>query len=78
MRKNILLFLMALLHLSMQAQEFIVNSFVAKTNDLAASTYERKDSNGVCKVPAIIWRMSHGMAATATRLTLSEPNSQIS
>ena len=46
MRKIILLFLVALLHLSMQAQELTVKSFVEKTNDLTASVHERKDTNG--------------------------------
>lgn len=42
MRKIILLFLVALLHLSMQAQELTAKPVAMEANDLAASTYERE------------------------------------
>ncbi len=46
MRNIISLLFWALMNLSMLAQELTVKSFAEKTNDLAASTYERKDGNG--------------------------------
>lgn len=46
MRRTIFLFMTALLYLSVHAQELTVKSFAEKTNDLAASTYVRKDGNG--------------------------------
>ncbi len=46
MRKYLLLLLLAFALLPICAQELTVKSFAEKTNDLAASTYERKDGNG--------------------------------
>ena len=46
MRKYLLLILLVFALLPLCAQELTVKSFAEKTNDLAASTYERKDGNG--------------------------------
>lgn len=47
MRNLLFLFLLVLDLIPAHSQELTVKSFVAKTNDLDASTYERKDGNGV-------------------------------
>ena len=46
MRRYLLLLWLVLTFLSTNAQKLTVESFSVKTNDLTASTYERKDGNG--------------------------------
>ena len=46
MKKIIILILLTFAHLSMQAQELTVKSFVVRTNDLTARTQPRTDANG--------------------------------
>ncbi len=46
MRRYLFFLLLVLAFISAQSQELTVKSFSVKTNDLAASTHERKDLNG--------------------------------